>query len=107
MTKVDTFPMPRVDGLLDQLGGAEFFTTLDLASGFWQIRVAKESKSPMQGVFEFRVMLFGLINAPAVFQRLMQKVLNHDDDGQEFVAVYMNNVLVCFLIDAQIFYLIL
>ena len=73
VTKADTYPLPRVDDLLDQLGGAKFFTTLDLASGFWQIRVAQGSREKTafvvpQGLFEFRVMPFGLTNAPAVFQ---------------------------------------
>ncbi len=101
VTKLDTYPLPRVDDLLDQLGGAKFFTTLDLASGFWQIRVAKESQEKTafvvpQGLFEFRVMPFGLTNAPAVLQRLMQRVFAglNPIDGQAFVAVYTDDVLI-------------
>ena len=76
VTKLDQFPLPRIDDLLDQLGS--FFTTLDLASGYWQIRIAKPSQEKKAfvthcGLFEFRVMPFRLTNAPAVFQCLMQK----------------------------------
>ena len=80
VTKPDTFPLPRIDDLLDQLGESKYFSTLDLASGFWQIRVHPNSQEKTafvtpQGLFEFRVMPFGLCNAPSVFQRLMQRVL--------------------------------
>ena len=98
VTKTDSYPLSRVDDLLDQLGGAKFFTTLDLASGFWQIRVAQGSQEKTafvvpQGLFEFRVMPFGLTNAPAVFQRLMQKVLLglNPEDGQAF---YIDDILI-------------
>ena len=63
-TKADTFPLPRIDDLLDQLGKSRFFSTLDLASGYWQIRVHPDSQEKTafvtpQGLYEFRVMPFG------------------------------------------------
>ena len=101
VTKPDTFSLPRIDDLLDQLGESKFFTTLDLASGYWQIRMhpASQEKTAFitpQGLFEFRVMPFGLTNAPAVFQRLMQRVLMglNPEDGPDFVTVYIDDVLV-------------
>ena len=101
ITKADTYPLPRIDDLLDQLGKSHYFTTLDLASGYWQIRVHPESQEKTafvtpQGLFEFHVMPFGLTNAPAVFQRLMQRVLMglNPPGGKDFVTVYIDDVLV-------------
>lgn len=76
VTRSDTFPLPQIDDLLDQLGGARLFCTLDLASGFWQIRVHPDSQLKTafithHGLHEFRVMPFGLKNALAAFQHLM------------------------------------
>ena len=72
VTKPDLFPLPRIDDLLDQLGQSHYFSTLDLASGYWQIRMHLDSVDKTafitpQGLFEFRVMPFGLMNAPSVF----------------------------------------
>ena len=80
-TKLDLFLLPRIDDLLDQLGKTRFFTTLDLASGYWQIKVHENSQQKTafithQGLYESRVMPFGIINLPAVFQYLIQKVLS-------------------------------
>ena len=101
LTKPDTFPLPRIDDLLDVLGKARYFSTLDLASGFWQIRLDEDSKEKTafvtpQGLYEFRVMPFGLINAPAVFQRLMQQVLigMNPESGDDFVTAYIDDILV-------------
>ena len=75
--------------------------TLDLASGFWQIRMEHHSQEKTafvtpQGLFEFQVMPFGLTNAPAVFQRLMQQVLAglNPEDGKELVIAYIDDILV-------------
>ena len=101
VTKADTFPLPRVDDLLDQLHDCKYFSTLDLAAGFWQIRVHQKSMEKTafatpQGLFEFRVMPCGLTNAPSVFQRLMQKVLTglNPENGPDFVSVYIDDILV-------------
>ena len=101
VTKLDKFPIPRINDLLDQLGEACYFSTLDLAAGYWQIQVDEASQEKTafvthQGLFEFRVMPFGLTNAPSVFQRVMQQVLSglNPADGKEFVEVYIDDVLI-------------
>ena len=95
------FPLPRINDLLDQLGRSRYFTTLDLKSGYWQIKVHAYSQEKTafithKGLFEFRVMPFGVTNAPAVFQRLMQQVLAglQSECGTEFVSVYLDDVIV-------------
>ena len=101
VTKKDTFPLPRIDDLLDQLSQSKYFSTLDLAAGYWQIQVVPESRpktafATHQGLFEFRVMPFGLTNAPAVFQRLVQEVLEglNPEGGPDFVSAYIDDILV-------------
>ena len=101
VTKTDSFPLPRIEDLLDMLGQARYFSTLDLASGFWQIRMHTYSQEKTafvtpQGLYEFRVMPFGLTNAPAVFQRLMQQVISslNLDSEVEFVSLYIDDILI-------------
>jgi len=67
VTKPDTFPLPRIDDFLDQLGSTKFFYTLDLAYGFWQVQAHPDSQTKNafvtpQGLHEFQVMPFGLTN---------------------------------------------
>ena len=70
------YPLSCIDDSLDLLSGQQFLTTLDLASDYWQVRMANgvREKTPFTthaGLYKFRVMSFGLCNAPATFQRLM------------------------------------
>ena len=93
----------RIDDLLDQLGRAKFFSTLDLAAGYWQVQVHPDSRektafvtSRIKVCIKFIVMPFGLKNAPADFQCLMQRVLMglNPDQGPDFVSVYLDDILV-------------
>ena len=82
VSRFDAYPMPRVDELLDRLGTAHFFSTLDLTKGYWQIPLSPESKektsfSAPDGVYQFWTLpfglfrAFGLFGAPVTFQRLI------------------------------------
>jgi len=80
ITVGDSFPLPNITEILDQLGSVKYFTTLDLASGYHQIPMAEPDKgktafSTPYRHYEFNRMPFGLKNAPATFQRLMNSVL--------------------------------
>ena len=76
----DSFPIPNIQDILDQLGKARYFTALDCASGYWQLCIREEDKcktafSTREGHFEFNRMPFGLKTAPATYQRFMNYIL--------------------------------
>ena len=80
LTVKDAYPLPRIDDSLRLLGNQQWFSTMDLASGYWQVAMSPEAKRKAafvtnEGLFQFRVMPFGLCNAPATFERLMDHVL--------------------------------
>ncbi|CAB4022565.1 Retrovirus-related Pol poly from transposon, partial, partial [Paramuricea clavata] len=95
VTKKDAHPMPRIDEILDQLGGARYFSTLDLASGYWQVPLREEDMektafSVGANHYEFTVMPFGLTNAPATFQRMMGNILM----GIKSCLVFMDDIII-------------
>ena len=97
ITAKDVYPLPRIDATLDQLGGSRFFTALDLTSGFWQVGMSDEDAAKTafmtpDGLYEFTAMPFGLCNAPATFQRLMDQVLG--DLRYEYALVYLDDVMI-------------
>jgi hypothetical protein len=80
VTKKEIYALPRIDDIIDTLGNKMYFSTLDLASGYFQIPMDPESKEKTafityEGQFEYNFMSFGLVNAPATFQRCMDSVL--------------------------------
>ena len=87
----------RVDDTLDMLSQTQYFSTLDLTAGYWQVQMDKDSQektafSTYSGHYEFQVMPFGLSNAPATFSRLMETVLV--GLNRNCCLVYLDDVLV-------------
>ncbi len=97
LTVKDSYPIPRISDILDSLSGSQWFCTLDLRSGYYQVRMSEESREctafpTPNGHYEFAVLPFGLCNAPSTFQRLMDEVLrDYLFDG---CIVYLDDVIV-------------
>ncbi|GBG61569.1 hypothetical protein CBR_g22366 [Chara braunii] len=90
-------PLPRIDDLLERLGGAKFFSKLDLKSGYHQLEIRQEDRyktafKTRYGHFEWLVMPFGLTNAPATFQAAMITEFRHMLD--RFALIYLDDILV-------------
>jgi hypothetical protein len=97
ITVDDRFPIPNIESIFDKLGRAQYFTTLDLAKGFYQILVDEKDRpktafSTPQGHYEYIRMPFGLKNAPATFQRMMNHVLR--DEINKSCVVYLDDILI-------------
>nr|GEY17658.1 putative reverse transcriptase domain-containing protein [Tanacetum cinerariifolium] len=97
LTVKNHYPLPRIDDLLDQLQGSQFFSKIDLRSRYHQLRVQEDDIlktvfSTRYGHFKFTVMPFGLTNAPAVFMNLMNRVCRPCLDM--FVIVFIDDILI-------------
>ena len=86
-TKSDLFPIPRIADCIDQIGNAKFVSTFDMLKGYWQVPLTQRAREisafvTPSGLYQYKVMLFGMKNAPATFQRMVNK-LARDIDGCE------------------------
>lgn len=97
VTKKDAYPLPNIQDCLTSLSGSEWFCTLDLASGYWQVGMKAEDRektafSTHRGLYQFKKMPFGLTNAPATFMRLMELALRGLE--WEHCLVYIDDIIV-------------
>ena len=95
VTKSDSYPIPRVEDCIDRIGCAKYMTKLDLLKGYWKVPLIPAAKEisafvTPEGFFRYKVMPFGMKNAPATFQHMINKIIR-DLDGCE---AYIDDVVV-------------
>ena len=96
VTRVDAYPMPRIDDIIDRLGQAAYISTLDLTKGYWQVPVAAKDRPKTAfttpfGLYQFTCMPFGLQDAPATFQCMMKKLV---DGLRDFASAFLDDLIV-------------
>lgn len=98
VTQKDAYPLPYISNILDMLRDANYLSTIDIKSAYWQIPMDEESKPitaftvPNRGLFEFNRLPFGLHNAPATWQRLIDRVIGADLNDSVFV--YLDDIVI-------------
>ena len=95
VTKTDTFPIPRIDDCIDKVGNAKIISKYDLLKGFWQVPLTERAKQisafvTPDGLFQYKVMPFGMKNSPATFQRLINQVTS----GLSGCDAYIDDVVI-------------
>ena len=95
VTRLDGYPLPRIDDIIDQLGDANYITKIDLLRGYYQVRLTERAKKisafvTPDGLFQYTVLPFGMVNAPATFQRLMHQVT----EGLSGVQSYLDDLVI-------------
>eukprot|EP00253_Pinus_taeda_P031477 PITA_31477 len=95
--EIKSYPIPRIDELLDQLKGAKYFSEIDLKSGYHQVPIKPSNVwntafKAKEGLFEWLVMPFRLTNSPATFMRLIDDILRPFTNS--FVVVYLGDILI-------------
>ena len=97
VTEKDSYPLPRMDDCIDNLGEATIFSTLDCNADYWQVAIAHEDREKTafvchEGAYQYNRMPFGLTNAPATFQRALDSILS----GVKWQSclIYLDDVIV-------------
>ena len=98
ISRKDAYPLPFINAILDKLRRAKYISSIDLKQGYWQIPLTEDSKPitaftvPGRGLFQFKVMPFGLHSAPATFQRLMDRILG--PELEPFCFAYLDDIII-------------
>lgn len=98
VTQKDAYPLPYINAILDKLRHARYISSIDLKHGYWQFPLSPEIKEitaftvPGRGLYQFKVMPFGLHSAPATFQRLVDRVIG--SDLEPYCFVYLNDIII-------------
>ena len=97
----DAYTLPRIDNTMDTLIGAKYFSKLDLRSGYWQVEMEEQDKHKTAfsigslGFFKCNRMAFGLTNAPATFQRLMERCMG--ELNLKECLIFLDDILIFLL----------
>lgn len=99
ITRKDRFPIPSIEDLMDKLQGARRFSKLDLADGYHQMEITpkdqhKTAFATKFGLYEWKVLPFGLTNGPSVFMRMMTRIFNKNPAMKKYVVVYLDDILI-------------
>ena len=89
-SKTDTYPIPRIDDCIDKIGHTKFVSKFDLLKGYWQVPLTERAKEisafvTPDGLYQYTVMPFGLKNAPATFQRLVNNIIAEVEGCEAYI----------------------